>query len=339
MRIIVTGGAGFIGSAACRYLVNEKYHDVLNIDKLGYASSLQSLDCLKDNEHYQFEKIDTCETGRLTKLVADFRPDAVMHLAAESHVDRSISSPQVFATSNVVGTVSLLEAVLTYWQTLTPERQSSFRFHHISTDEVFGDLTPTGPKFTETTPYQPSSPYSASKAASDHFVRAWNRTYGLPIVLSNCSNNYGPYQFPEKLIPVCILKAISNQPIPVYGQGTNIRDWLHVDDHVRGLYSVLTQGRVGESYNLGGDAEKTNLDVVNGICAILDRVHPRSDKVNYASQISFVADRPGHDLRYAVCTDKSRNELGWTAEYSFETGLEATVIWYLKNKNWWSSVN
>jgi dTDP-glucose 4,6-dehydratase len=335
-RVLVTGGAGFIGGAVVRLLVAKGY-DVINVDKLTYSGNLDSLREVEGAANYRFHHVDICDRESIAKILADERPDAIMHLAAESHVDRSIDGPEVFVETNVVGTVRLLEAALEHWRGLDDARRGTFRFHHISTDEVFGQLALDGGVFTEETRYAPSSPYSASKAGADHFVRAWHATYGLPVVLSNCSNNYGPYHFPEKLVPLTILNAIEGRPLPVYGKGENVRDWLYVDDHARALELVSTSGRAGESYNVGGRAERSNLQVVKTICTILDRKRPR-DTGSHRDLITFVADRPGHDLRYAIDPSKIERELGWTAEESFESGLEKTVDWYLANEWWWRPV-
>lgn len=334
MRILITGGAGFIGSAVIRYLINNENDTVYNIDKLTYAGNLDSLVDVESNTRYQFEKVDICDANALIKVFEKFQPDAVMHLAAESHVDRSIDGPAEFIQTNIVGTYHLLEVARQYWMTLPNDQKDSFRFHHISTDEVYGDLQSTTNLFTEQTPYAPSSPYSASKASSDHLVRAWHRTYGLPVVITNCSNNYGPYHFPEKLIPLVILNALDNKPLPIYGNGQQIRDWLYVEDHARALYSVLTEGKIGETYNIGGHNEKKNIEVVNSICELLDEIQPRADQNSYKEQIVFVKDRPGHDLRYAIDASKIKDELGWVPEESFETGLRKTLTWYLTHRDW-----
>ena len=333
--ILVTGGAGFIGSAVCRHLVRSGSADVLNVDKLTYAGNLASLHEVEDLPGYRFVQADILDGAAMAALLAEHRVDIVMHLAAESHVDRSIDGPGAFIETNVVGTFRLLSAALDHWRGLEGEAKARFRFHHISTDEVFGDLPFDEGVFTEETPYAPSSPYSASKAASDHFVRAWHETYGLPVVLSNCSNNYGPYHFPEKLIPLVILNALDGRELPIYGRGENVRDWLFVEDHARALALVATKGAIGESYNIGGRAERTNLQVVEAICDTLDRLRPRGDGQPYRSRIAFVTDRPGHDRRYAIDPAKIERELGWRAEQTFETGLERTVRWYLDNDWWW----
>ena len=333
-NILVTGGAGFIGSAVIRYLINETNNNVLNIDKLTYAGNLESLDTISSNPRYQFLHADICDKVAMTKAFDDFEPDIVMHLAAESHVDRSIDGPMDFIQTNIIGTYNLLDVARNYWQNLTEDKKTSFRFHHISTDEVYGDLEGTDDLFTEATPYSPSSPYSASKASSDHLVRAWHRTYGLPVVVTNCSNNYGPYHFPEKLIPLVILNALDGKPLPVYGDGKQIRDWLYVEDHARALYLVATTAKVGETYNIGGHNEKQNIDVVKTICTILDNIKPRTDGQSYAQQITFVKDRPGHDLRYAIDASKINKELGWQPQETFESGIQKTVEWYLNNLEW-----
>ncbi len=334
MNILVTGGAGFIGSAVIRHLINETEHHVLNVDKLTYAGNLESLISVSDHPRYQFTQTDICDHVSLTRLFLEFQPDIVMHLAAESHVDRSIDRPAEFINTNIVGTYTLLEVARKYWQNLSTIKKSRFKFHHISTDEVYGDLEGTTDLFTETTPYLPSSPYSASKASSDHLVRAWHRTYGLPVVITNCSNNYGPYHFPEKLIPLMILNALDGKSLPVYGNGQQIRDWLFVEDHARALYQVATEGIVGETYNIGGHNEKQNIEVVKTICKILDELKPRLEGKTYASLITFVNDRPGHDLRYAIDASKIERELGWKPQESFETGIRKTVQWYLNNLEW-----
>jgi len=340
MKIIVTGGAGFIGSAVIRHLLDTTQDVVLNIDKLTYAGNLASLGDYQQNERYQFQQIDICDSDSLTKVIASFKPDAIMHLAAESHVDRSIDGPAAFMQTNIIGTYNLLEASKSYWLTLTEEQKSAFRFHHISTDEVYGDLEGPEDLFTEQTSYQPSSPYSASKASSDHLVRAWQRTYGLPTVITNCSNNYGPYHFPEKLIPLVIINALHGKELPIYGTGQQIRDWLYVEDHANALVTVMKKGKVGDTYNIGGHNEKTNLDVVQSICDVLNTLI--TDKPNnitdFKSLITFVADRPGHDLRYAIDASKIQNDLDWTPKETFETGLLKTVQWYLSNKEWWQAI-
>ncbi|MFV0573833.1 MAG: dTDP-glucose 4,6-dehydratase [Vibrio sp.] len=340
MKILVTGGAGFIGSAVIRNIINNTKDSVINVDKLTYAGNLESLATIESNERYTFEQVDICERVALDKLFTAYQPDAVMHLAAESHVDRSIDGPAEFIQTNIVGTYNLLEAARQYWNQLDEKRKSAFRFHHISTDEVYGDLEGPEDLFTETTSYAPSSPYSASKASSDHLVRAWQRTYGLPTIVTNCSNNYGPYHFPEKLIPLVILNALEGKPLPIYGNGMQIRDWLYVEDHARALYKVVTEGEIGETYNIGGHNEKTNIDVVKTICSLLEEFVPNKPNgiESYESLITYVQDRPGHDVRYAIDATKIANELGWTPEETFETGIRNTVKWYLENKEWWSRV-
>lgn len=330
MKILVTGGAGFIGSAVIRYIIHHTNDHVVNVDKLTYAGNLESLTEVSANPRYVFEQVDICDQKSMERLFRQHQPDVVMHLAAESHVDRSIAGSAVFIETNVIGTYILLEAAREYWQALAPQRKAAFRFHHISTDEVYGDLDDTGGRFVETTPYAPSSPYSASKASSDHLVRAWHRTYGLPIIVTNCSNNYGPYQFPEKLIPLVIRNALKGKPLPVYGTGDQVRDWLYVEDHARALHTVITQGRVGETYNIGGHNEKRNIDVVRTICSILDRWRPRRGG-SYTELITFVPDRPGHDSRYAIDAGKIQKQLGWTPEETFESGIKKTINWYLRN--------
>jgi dTDP-glucose 4,6-dehydratase len=335
MKILVTGGAGFIGSSVCRMFVAEFGAAVLNLDKLTYAANLASLAPIAGHRGYQFRQGDICDRDLVTSLLRAFAPDAVLHLAAESHVDRSIDGPGAFIKTNIEGTYTLLEAALAYWRGLPREQAAAFRFHHVSTDEVFGSLGRRG-KFREASRYKPNSPYAASKAASDHLVRAWHETFGLPVVLSNCSNNYGPYHFPEKLIPLTILKALHGEAIPVYGKGENVRDWLYVDDHARALYAILTRGRPGHSYNVGGDGERTNLDVVTAICALLDEMQPQG--APHARLITFVADRPGHDRRYAMDATKLRRELGWRPQEDFASGLRKTVAWYLDNPGWWRPI-
>ncbi len=337
LKIIVTGGAGFIGSALIRHLIATTGHEILNLDKLTYAGNLDSLVMVAGDPRYRFIRGDIGDEGLLRRLFAEFDPDGIIHLAAESHVDRSIDGPRAFIETNILGTFTLLQAARAHLETLAEARRARFRFHHVSTDEVYGSLGPQG-SFTETTAYDPRSPYSASKAASDHLVSAWAHTYGLPIVITNCSNNYGPYQFPEKLIPLCLIKALAGEQLPVYGKGENIRDWLHVEDHARALALVFESGRRGETYNIGGNAERRNIDVVTGLCDVLDRIRPRDDGASYREQISFVADRPGHDLRYAIDSAKIRRELGWTPRESFETGLAATVAWYLDHPEWWRAI-
>ena len=337
MKYFVTGGAGFIGSAVVRRLIEATPHEVLVVDKLTYAGNLESLATVAADRRYAFLKADIADIARMRRAVADFAPDVIMHLAAESHVDRSIDGPAEFIHTNLVGTFSLLQAALDYWRGLPDARKQSFRFQHISTDEVFGSLPADG-LFCEDSPYQPNSPYSASKAGSDHLVRAWHHTYGLPVVLTNCSNNYGPYHFPEKLIPLAIINAMQGRNIPVYGTGANIRDWLHVEDHAEALLLVAEAGQNGESYNIGGRSERTNLAVVQSICAILDEVAPDATIGRRASLITFVTDRPGHDARYAIDTSKIERCLGWKPRYDFESGLRETVKWYLANEPWWTRV-
>jgi dTDP-glucose 4,6-dehydratase len=344
-KVIVTGGAGFIGSAVCRHLIKDKACSVLNIDKLTYAGVPESLKEVEDSPLYHFAKVDVCDKAAVSELFANFQPDAVMHLAAESHVDRSIDGPAAFIETNIVGTYTMLDAARDYWSTLpdTVEEQklsaascplkADFRFHHISTDEVYGSLGEEG-LFEETTPYDPRSPYSASKASSDHLVMAWFHTYGFPVVVTNCSNNYGPYHFPEKLIPLVTLNALDEKPLPIYGKGDQIRDWLYVEDHARALVTVVESGRLGETYNVGGRNERTNLEVVETICAILDELRPRSEG-SYKDLITFVADRPGHDMRYAIDATKLETELGWKARENFDTGIRRTIQWYLDNDWWW----
>jgi len=334
MRILVTGGAGFIGSAVIRHIIENTHHHVLNVDKLTYAGNLESLRSIEKSERYKFSQTDICDQVVLERIFHEFQPDSVMHLAAESHVDRSIDGPAAFIQTNIVGTYSLLEAARKYWLSLTLDAKEAFLFHHISTDEVYGDLEGTTDLFTEATPYQPSSPYSASKASSDHLVRAWHRTYGLPVIVTNCSNNYGPYHFPEKLIPLVILNALDEKPLPIYGNGQQIRDWLFVEDHARALYKVVTEGREGETYNIGGHNEKRNIEVVKTICTILDELKPKADGQLYESLITFVKDRPGHDLRYAIDAEKIQKELNWCPQETFETGIRKTVEWYLNNLDW-----
>lgn len=342
MKIIVTGGAGFIGSCVIRHIIENTNSTIVNIDKLTYAGNLQSLESIDASENYIFEQVDICDRAELNRIFRQHQPNAVMHLAAESHVDRSITGPAEFIQTNIVGTYNMLEAAREYWNTLEQPAKDAFRFHHISTDEVYGDLPHPDeqegelPLFTEQTAYAPSSPYSASKASSDHLVRAWMRTYGLPTVITNCSNNYGPYHFPEKLIPLVILNALEGKDLPVYGKGDQIRDWLYVEDHARALYKVVTEGKVGETYNIGGHNEKKNIEVVKNICAILDELMPKASK--YAEQIKFVSDRPGHDRRYAIDSSKMSRELNWTPIETFETGLKKTVQWYLENQKWCKNV-
>lgn len=340
MTVLITGGAGFIGSAVVRHIIQNTQDSVVNVDKLTYAGNLESLTEVADNPRYAFEQVDICDRAELDRIFAQHRPDAVMHLAAESHVDRSIDSAGKFIQTNIVGTFNLLEAARAYRRQMPSEKHEAFRFHHISTDEVYGDLHGTDDLFTETTPYAPSSPYSASKASSDHLVRAWLRTYGLPTIVTNCSNNYGPYHFPEKLIPLMILNALDGKPLPVYGDGMQIRDWLFVEDHARALYQVVTEGVVGETYNIGGHNEKTNIEVVKTICTLLEELVPEKPAgvARYEDLITFVQDRPGHDVRYAIDAAKIGRELGWKPQETFESGIRKTVQWYLDNKTWWQNV-
>ena len=334
-KVLVTGGAGFIGSALIRFLINETNHSVVNLDKLTYAGNLESLQSVSASERYRFVQLDICDKESLIKLFAKEQPDLIMHLAAESHVDRSIDGPADFIQTNIVGTFTLLDVSRSYWGTLAEDKKNNFRFHHVSTDEVYGDLGPTG-LFSEESPYQPSSPYSASKASSDHLVRAWHRTYGFPVVVTNCSNNYGPFHFPEKLIPLIILNALEGKSLPVYGNGQQIRDWLYVEDHARALYKVASEGVTGETYNIGGFNEKANIDVVYAICDLLKELKP--DCLNglnsYRDLVTFVTDRPGHDLRYAIDAGKIERELGWRPQETFESGIRKTVLWYLENLDW-----
>ncbi len=336
-KVIVTGGAGFIGSALIRYLVGNRLAVVCNLDKLTYAGNLESLKEVADSDLYSFAQLDICDREGVARLFQEFQPDAIMHLAAESHVDRSIDDPLCFVRTNVLGTANLLQCALEYWRALSDERKAAFRFQHISTDEVYGSLGPEG-YFTEQTPYDPKSPYSASKASSDHMVRAWGHTFGLPVLLSNCSNNYGPYHFPEKLIPLIILNALDGKQLPIYGKGDNIRDWLYVEDHAKALWLIDTKGVPGQTYNIGGHNERTNLQVVQTVCRILDELRPRADGKPYEAQITFVTDRPGHDRRYAIDADKLRNELGWRPKENFDTGIRRTVQWYLDNAWWWQPI-
>jgi dTDP-glucose 4,6-dehydratase len=336
LKILITGGAGFIGSALIRFLMAETDSQIVNLDKLTYAATPEALDGVRDDPRYVFEKEDICDAAAVKRVFAAHKPDAIMHLAAESHVDRSIDAPSEFIQTNVVGTCTLLETASAYWRELESAKRERFRFHHVSTDEVYGSLGETG-LFTEETPYQPNSPYSASKAASDHLVRAWHHTFGLPVVTSNCSNNYGPYQFPEKLIPLMAINALLGKPLPVYGKGENVRDWLHVDDHADALWTILDKGRVGETYNVGGNNEVRNLQVVEEICVILDELEPRNDGPR-RDLITFVTDRPGHDQRYAIDATKIREELGWSPKETFSSGLRKTLIWYLDHREWWQVI-
>ncbi|HAS8565433.1 TPA: dTDP-glucose 4,6-dehydratase [Vibrio vulnificus] len=340
MKILVTGGAGFIGSAVIRHIINHTQDSVVNLDKLTYAGNLESLSDVAKSSRYVFEQVDICDRAKLDRVFAQHKPDAVMHLAAESHVDRSIDGPAAFIETNIIGTYNLLEAARAYWLTLEESVKAHFRFHHISTDEVYGDLEGTDDLFIETTSYAPSSPYSASKASSDHLVRAWQRTYGFPTLVTNCSNNYGPYHFPEKLIPLMILNAIDGKPLPVYGDGMQIRDWLFVEDHARALYKVVTEGEIGETYNIGGHNEKANIEVVKTICDLLEELRPNKPAgvESYESLITYVKDRPGHDVRYAIDATKIAQELNWTPEETFDSGIRKTVEWYLNNQQWWQRV-
>ena len=337
MNILITGGAGFIGSNLVRMLIQETEHSVLNLDALTYAGNEHSLADLSDNPRYTFAQVDICDAAAVNKAFNDFQPDWVMHLAAESHVDRSIDGPGAFVQTNVIGTFNMLQAARAHFESLTGEAKANFRFLHVSTDEVYGSLGAEG-LFSETTPYDPHSPYSASKAASDHLARAWADTYGLPVLVTNCSNNYGPFQFPEKLIPVVILKALNGDPIPVYGKGENIRDWLYVGDHADALHTVIAKGTIGETYNIGGYNERTNLDLVRLLCELLDEFQPRTDGKPYADQITFVTDRPGHDLRYAIDASKIKRELGWTPKQDHSSGFRKTVKWYLDNSEWTENI-
>lgn len=337
MRIFVTGGAGFIGSALVRHLIENTEHEVLNFDKLTYAGTLTSLAAISSSPRYRFKQGDVCDEEAVATAIEGFQPDVITHLAAESHVDRSIDGPGAFIHTNVVGTYTMLAVAFDYWRRLEGDRAQQFRFHHISTDEVFGSLGATG-FFTETTPYDPRSPYSASKAGSDHLVSAWGHTFGLPVLITNCSNNYGPYHFPEKLIPLMIVKALAGEQLPIYGNGTNVRDWLYVEDHVRALQCVFENGIPGQTYNVGGSSERRNIDVVKTVCEILDRLRPRDDGKSYREQITHVADRPGHDQRYAIDAGKISSELGWKPSESFESGIEKTVAWYLANRDWWGEI-
>lgn len=340
MKVLLTGGAGFIGSAVVRYIIGNTQSSVVNVDKLTYAGNLASVISVSDNPRYSFEQVDICNRAELERVFTRHQPDVVMHLAAESHVDRSIDGPSAFIETNIIGTYTLLEVARSYWSGLPAERKAAFRFHHISTDEVYGDLHGTDDLFTETTSYAPSSPYSASKASSDHLVRAWHRTYGLPVLITNCSNNYGPYHFPEKLIPLTILNALAGKPLPVYGKGNQIRDWLYVEDHARALYTVVTKGQTGETYNIGGHNEKQNIEVVHAVCELMDELAPMHQRgyplnTKHSSLITHVTDRPGHDLRYAIDASKIERELGWMPEETFESGLMKTVAWFLDNQSFW----
>lgn len=334
MKILVTGGAGFIGSAVIREAIENQQHEIVNVDKLTYAGNLESLDSVSKSNRYHFEKVDICNAEEIRRVFETHKPDAVMHLAAESHVDRSIDGPSEFIQTNVIGTYTLLEAARAYWTELAEDKKKSFRFHHVSTDEVYGSLGDTG-LFREDTPYQPNSPYSASKASSDHLVRAWYETYGMPVVTTNCSNNYGPFHFPEKLIPLVSLNAMDGKTLPVYGKGDNVRDWLYVEDHARALLLVLEKGRLGETYNVGGRNERTNLEVVKTICKILDELKPLENGKPHESLIEFVTDRPGHDHRYAIDATKLENELGWKAQENFDSGIKKTIQWYIDHKDGW----
>jgi dTDP-glucose 4,6-dehydratase len=334
---LITGGAGFIGSAVVRHLIRETHHRVLVVDKLTYAGNLESLAPVSSDSRYTFVRADIVDGARMNDVFADFQPDVVMHLAAESHVDRSIDGPAAFMQTNIIGTYTLLEAAVVYWRNLPGAKRADFRFHHVSTDEVFGSLGSSG-RFTEATSYAPRSPYSASKAASDHLVRSWHHTYGLPVLITNCSNNYGPYHFPEKLIPLTIINGLEGAELPVYGNGSNVRDWLYVEDHARALIAVAGAGQIGETYCIGGQSERTNLDVVNAICVLLDELVPSKEIGSRESLIAFVADRPGHDLRYAIDSTRISTELGWRPRETFETGIRKTVEWYLNNRSWWQRI-
>jgi dTDP-glucose 4,6-dehydratase len=340
VKFLVTGGAGFIGSALIRALIGETQHQVVNVDKLTYAGNLESLDSVSSSDRYHFERVDICDRQAISNVFQKFSPDVVIHLAAESHVDRSIEAPGNFVQTNVIGTYVLLEAARSYFSLLPEREKDSFRFHHVSTDEVYGDLEDPSGLFREDTPYAPSSPYSASKAGSDHLVRAWGRTFGLPVVITNCSNNYGPFHFPEKLIPLIIINALGGKPLPVYGEGRQIRDWLFVEDHARALVQVATEGVVGETYNIGGHNEKTNIEVVQAVCSLLDELAPSAMEGihRYEQLITYVADRPGHDVRYAIDASKIERELGWKPRETFESGLRKTVEWYLANEPWWRAI-
>ncbi|MFT4996763.1 MAG: dTDP-glucose 4,6-dehydratase [Chitinophagales bacterium] len=344
MKILVTGGAGFIGSAVIRHIIKDTEHTVLNVDNLTYAGNLASLSEIDQSERYSFVKADICDKAAIAQILVDFKPDAIMHLAAESHVDRSIDGPVEFIETNIIGTFNLLECARSYYESLTEDRKALFRFHHISTDEVYGDLEDDG-LFTEQTPYAPSSPYSASKASSDHLVRAWQRTYGLPVLVTNCSNNYGPYHFPEKLVPHIIINALHGKPLPIYGKGDQIRDWLYVEDHARALLTVLERGAIGETYNIGGHNERQNIEVVKTICQILEELAANNENSllsgkagGFEALIEYVKDRPGHDLRYAIDASKMQQELGWAPVETFESGIRKTVQWYLANEQWWQNV-
>jgi len=337
LNIIVTGGAGFIGSAVIRQYIKDTEHTIINVDALTYAGNLESLQAVENSPRYHFEHANICDKDAMERIFNHYQPDAIMHLAAESHVDRSIDGPADFIQTNIVGTCNLLEVARAYWNSLAEDKKGSFRFHHVSTDEVYGDLDETS-FFTEETAYDPNSPYSASKASSDHLVRAWHRTYGFPVVITNCSNNYGSHQFPEKLIPLVTLNALEGKPLPIYGNGMQIRDWLHVDDHTRALRLVLETGKDGETYNIGGHNEKTNLEVVKTICDMLDKMVPASPYIPHEQLITYVSDRPGHDVRYAIDADKIDQQLGWTPEETFESGIEKTIQWYLDNQQWCQNV-
>lgn len=337
MKILVTGGAGFIGSTLCRYILKETNDEIVNVDALRYSADTLSLSQYLSSPRYTFEKADICDSLNIEKIFSKYQPDSVMHLAAETHVDRSIDGPEAFVQTNIVGTYTLLQAARKYWSEMALERKGRFRFHHISTDEVFGTLGETG-KFNEDTAYKPNSPYSASKASSDHLVRAWHETFDLPVLISNCSNNYGPYQFPEKLIPVLVLNALSEKPLPIYGQGQNVRDWLYVEDHVRALYTILKNAAVGDTYSIGGGEEMKNIDIAHAVCEILDDIKPRKNGQTYKDLIVFVADRPGHDLRYAIDSSKIQRELKWRPQETFQSGLRKTVLWYVENVEWCKNV-